>query len=266
MRTPISRRAKPNMAHISGAAPGASGPPKAFSPSSAPRPLTATGVWAAAAIVGADGAHGLASNVVTGSTAASVTVGDTAWWGGSDPGDGSEPGNATGAGSGSPAGTAPTASVPDRVGDADRRPRGSVTDVFDLPARPSCSAALPPLAALGVLPEPEASALPVVAGSSPPGSEDTSSDESSATLESATDASDEPGTEDPIVEGGRDVDRAGPGRDLDASGDDGAEAEPEPVDPAEPVVSANAKPGSEEIAAPTPKATASAPTRPIWPE
>ncbi len=38
----------------------------------------------------------------------------------------------------------------------------------------------------------------------------------------------------------------------------------EPVEPLEPVVSANATAGIEAIAAPTPKATASAPTRPTW--
>jgi len=45
-----------------------------------------------------------------------------------------------------------------------------------------------------------------------------------------------------------------------ADGDDGDEDEP--VEPAEPEVSANAIPGIEAIAAPTPNATASAPTRP----
>lgn len=43
--------------------------------------------------------------------------------------------------------------------------------------------------------------------------------------------------------------------------DDGAPAESDPVDPDEPVVSANAS-GTDEIADPTPSATASAPTRP----
>ena len=47
-----------------------------------------------------------------------------------------------------------------------------------------------------------------------------------------------------------------------ADADACASAVPDPVDPADPVVSANAI-GTEAIADPTPNATASAPTRPI---
>ena len=49
-----------------------------------------------------------------------------------------------------------------------------------------------------------------------------------------------------------------PGPDVDDPDCD----ELEPVEPAEPVGSANATPGIDAIAAPTPNATASAPTRP----
>jgi hypothetical protein len=56
-------------------------------------------------------------------------------------------------------------------------------------------------------------------------------------------------------------DRAGDRDDVDAPAvaDDASEAEP--VDPEDPVVSANAT-GTEAIAEPTPSTTASAPTRP----
>ena len=48
----------------------------------------------------------------------------------------------------------------------------------------------------------------------------------------------------------------------DPADTDADESVPEPVEPAEPVVSATAT-GTEAIAEPTPNATASAPTRPI---
>jgi hypothetical protein len=49
------------------------------------------------------------------------------------------------------------------------------------------------------------------------------------------------------------------GADVDAPADDASE--PDPLDPAEPVVSANAT-GTDATADPTPNATANAPTRP----
>lgn len=48
---------------------------------------------------------------------------------------------------------------------------------------------------------------------------------------------------------------------ADSDSDSDAEAE----DPADPEVSAEATAGSHHTAAPTPRATASAPTRPTWP-
>ena len=50
---------------------------------------------------------------------------------------------------------------------------------------------------------------------------------------------------------------------VDADADPDESAAPEPADPADPVVSANAT-GTAATAAPTPKATANAPTRPTY--
>ena len=61
-----------------------------------------------------------------------------------------------------------------------------------------------------------------------------------------------------------------PGSDADDSDADPEAEESEPddlaesVEPAEPVASANATAGSDTIAAPTPRMTANAPTRPTW--
>jgi len=70
-------------------------------------------------------------------------------------------------------------------------------------------------------------------------------------LVSVSDASPEPSP--PEADGDDD-------EDDEADGED--EEDDDPVDPAEPEVSANAIAGIDAIAAPTPNATASAPTRP----
>jgi len=71
---------------------------------------------------------------------------------------------------------------------------------------------------------------------------------------------DEPPAESEAVEPARPV-RAAPRDGADDDADEADDASDEPVEPPEPVVSANAT-GTDATAAPTPRATANAPTRP----
>jgi hypothetical protein len=77
------------------------------------------------------------------------------------------------------------------------------------------------------------------------------------------DPADEPPAESVAVEPARPV-RAAPREGADdVDADDADDASEEPVDPPEPVVSAKAT-GTDATAAPTPRATANAPTRPTY--
>ncbi len=80
---------------------------------------------------------------------------------------------------------------------------------------------------------------------------------------SVFDASAEPSSPEPDDD---EVDAVEPEGDAEPEADEedeeDGEDEDDPVDPAEPDVSANAIAGIDAIAAPTPNATASAPTRP----